>query len=376
MAEEKQQLKTLLTRRMELRSFCMEDLDDFHALCSQKEVMIPAGFSVTTSMEESRETLEQYSKCSTMWAVCRQDNGKLIGLAYLDGDPLRSLSMNEARMIGYLLSKDCWGQGLATELSEEILRYGFEELGLLVISAGYLPNNPASGRVLQKLGFTEEIFMRGAYESSDGTDNDTIDCSITREEYFQRKGQEEKKTLSTNRLVLRAFTMEDLADFYEYCKDPDTGIHAGWKPHESMEESRDILHHFIEEREVWAICEKQSGKVIGSIGLHRDSKRRRNFNQCRMMGYVLSKAYWGQGLMTEATKEVLRHAFEDLKLEMVTISHFSYNQRSARVIEKLGFHREGVLRKAFLRYDGSLLDDIGYSMTKEEYQNLYCGETR
>lgn len=376
MAEEKQQLKTLLTRRMELRSFCMEDLDDFHALCSQKEVMIPAGFSVTTSMEESRETLEQYSKCSTMWAVCRQDNGKLIGLAYLDGDPLRSLSMNEARMIGYLLSKDCWGQGLATELSEEILRYGFEELGLLVISAGYLPNNPASGRVLQKLGFTEEIFMRGAYESSDGTDNDTIDCSITREEYFQRKGQEEKKTLSTNRLVLRAFTMEDLADFYEYCKDPDTGIHAGWKPHESIEESRDILHHFIEEREVWAICEKQSGKVIGSIGLHRDSKRRRNFNQCRMMGYVLSKAYWGQGLMTEAAKEVLRHAFEDLKLEMVTISHFSYNQRSARVIEKLGFHREGVLRKAFLRYDGSLLDDVGYSMTKEEYQNLYCGETR
>ena len=376
MAEEKQQLKTLLTRRMELRSFCMEDLDDFHALCSQKEVMIPAGFSVTTSMEESRETLEQYSKCSTMWAVCRQDNGKLIGLAYLDGDPLRSLSMNEARMIGYLLSKDCWGQGLATELSEEILRYGFEELGLLVISAGYLPNNPASGRVLQKLGFTEEIFMRGAYESSDGTDNDTIDCSITREEYFQRKGQEEKKTRSTNRLVLRAFTMEDLSDFYEYCKDPDTGIHAGWKPHESIEESRDILHHFIEEREVWAICEKQSGKVIGSIGLHRDSKRRRNFNQCRMMGYVLSKAYWGQGLMTEAAKEVLRHAFEDLKLEMVTISHFSYNQRSARVIEKLGFHREGVLRKAFLRYDGSLLDDVGYSMTKQEYQNLYCGETR
>lgn len=376
MAEEKQQLKTLLTRRMELRSFCMEDLDDFHALCSQKEVMIPAGFSVTTSMEESRETLEQYSKCSTMWAVCRQDNGKLIGLAYLDGDPLRSLSMNEARMIGYLLSKDCWGQGLATELSEEILRYGFEELGLLVISAGYLPNNPASGRVLQKLGFTEEIFMRGAYESSDGTDNDTIDCSITREEYFQKKGQEEKKTLSTNRLLLRAFTMEDLADFYEYCKDPDTGIHAGWKPHESMEESRDILHHFIEEREVWAICEKQSGKVIGSIGLHRDSKRRRNFNQCRMMGYVLSKAYWGQGLMTEAAKEVLRHAFENLGLEMVTISHFSYNQRSARVIEKLGFHREGILRKAFLRYDGSLLDDVGYSMTREEYQNLYCGETR
>ena len=182
--------------------------------------------------------------------------------------------------------------------------------------------------------------------------------------------------LITERLTLRPFREDDTEALYAYSKDEPVGRNAGWKPHESIEESRDILHHFIEEREVWAICEKQSGKVIGSIGLHRDSKRRRNFNQCRMMGYVLSKAYWGQGLMTEAAKEVLRHAFEDLGLEMVTISHFSYNQRSARVIEKLGFHREGILRKAFLRYDGSLLDDVGYSMTREEYQNLYCGETR
>lgn len=91
------------------------------------------------------------------------------------------------------------------------------------------------------------------------------------------------------------------------------------------------------------------------------------------MGYVLSKAYWGQGLMTEAAKEVLRHAFEDLGLEMVTISHFSYNQRSARVIEKLGFHREGILRKAFLRYDGSLLDDVGYSMTRKNIRICIVG---
>ena len=80
--------------------------------------------------------------------------------------------------------------------------------------------------------------------------------------------------------------------------------------------------------------------------------------------------------MTEAAKEVLRYAFEELGLQMVTISHFSYNQRSARVIEKLGFHLEGTLRKAFLRYDGKLLDDVGYSMTKEEYQTIYRGEKK
>ena len=115
MAEEKQQLKTLLTRRMELRSFCMEDLDDFHVLCSQKEVMLPAGFSVSKDLEESKNTLEQYSKCSTMWAVCDRTSHRVIGAAWMDGDPLRRRKMNEARMIGYLISKDCWGKGHATE---------------------------------------------------------------------------------------------------------------------------------------------------------------------------------------------------------------------------------------------------------------------
>ena len=84
MAEEKQQLKTLLTRRMELRSFCMEDLDDFHALCSQKEVMLPAGFSVSKDLEESKKTLEQYSKCSTMWAVCDRTSHRVIGAAWME----------------------------------------------------------------------------------------------------------------------------------------------------------------------------------------------------------------------------------------------------------------------------------------------------
>lgn len=376
MAAETQQIKTLYTKRMEIRPFSMDDLEDFHLLCSQEEVMLPAGFSVSRGQEESRKRLERYSQCRTMRAVCRREDHRLIGAAWMDKDPLRRLQMTEARMIGYLFSRESWGQGLATELGEELLRYGFEELGLSVISGGYFSTNPASGRVLQKLGFTEEVFMRGAYERADGIVTDNIDCSMTREEYFLRKGREEKKTLTTERLVLRAFTMEDLADFYEYCKDPDTGIHAGWKPHESIEESRKILHHFIEEGEVWAICDRSSGKVIGSIGLHHDTKRRRSFDQCRMMGYVLSKAYWGRGLMTEAAKEVLRYAFEELGLQMVTISHFAYNQRSARVIEKLGFHREGTLRRAFLRYDGQLLDDVSYSMTRDEYQTLYHGEKR
>lgn len=175
------------------------------------------------------------------------------------------------------------------------------------------------------------------------------------------------KTLETDRLILRAFTMEDLNDFYEYCKDPDTGIHAGWKPHESIDESRMILESFIKEDECWAICDKKSGNVIGSLGLHEDKKRGRSMDECRMMGYVLSKIYWGNGFMTEAVKEVIRYAFEEMGLQLLAINHFSYNQRSNRVIEKAGFTYEGTLRQCFVRYDGALLDDACYSMTREEY---------
>ena len=176
------------------------------------------------------------------------------------------------------------------------------------------------------------------------------------------------KTLTTERLILRSFTMDDAADFYEYAKDPDTGIHAGWKPHESIEESRRILTSFLEADETWAICERSTQKVIGSIGLHPDSMRSLRPERCRMMGYVLSKAYWGQGLMTEAAREVQRFAFEEMGLSLLSIRHASYNRRSARVIEKLGFSYEGTLHQSGERFDGVILDTCLYAMTREEYE--------
>ncbi len=55
------------------------------------------------------------------------------------------------------------------------------------------------------------------------------------------------------------------------------------------------------------------------------------------IGYVLSKAYWGQGLMTEAVKEVIRFCKDECSLDALTIGHFVENERSRRVIEKCGF---------------------------------------
>ena len=117
------------------------------------------------------------------------------------------------------------------------------------------------------------------------------------------------RILTTERLILRRFKHEDLDDFYGYAKNPNVGPSAGWKPHESRWESLEILKSFIKNKEVWAIVHKETGKVIGSIGLHNDERR----NNSRVKIWVtLDEAYWGKGLMTEAAKRVIRYAFEEL----------------------------------------------------------------
>ena len=87
---------------------------------------------------------------------------------------------------------------------------------------------------------------------------------------------------------------------------------AGWPPHQSVDESRDVIKNVLSGKEAYAICLKEDGKAIGAIELklngHTDMTDRDD--ECEM-GYWLGKPFWGQGIMPEAVKEMLRHAFED-----------------------------------------------------------------
>lgn len=73
--------------------------------------------------------------------------------------------------------------------------------------------------------------------------------------------------IETARLILRAWQMEDLDDFFEYAKVDGVGQMAGWQPHMDMEESRAILEMFIQDRKTLAVVMKETGKVVGSLGL-------------------------------------------------------------------------------------------------------------
>lgn len=180
----------------------------------------------------------------------------------------------------------------------------------------------------------------------------------------------ELKILETERLILRPWTLEDAQDLYDYAQSPAVGPAAGWKPHESLEESQKIIREmFIPEEDCWAMQLKRDGHVVGSIGLHEDRSREKGL-PVRMLGYVLAERCWGQGLMQEGCRAILRYGFAEAGLELVSVFHFPFNGRSRRTIEALGFIKEGTRRMASTLYDGTVADEVAYSMTRAEFEEI------
>ena len=170
--------------------------------------------------------------------------------------------------------------------------------------------------------------------------------------------------IETERLILRMWNRSDAAQLYDYAKDPDVGPNAGWKPHANVGESRMIIDNLFRTNETWAIVERETGVVVGSIGLEPDKYR--PGVQSREMGYSLAKSRWGKGYMTEAAKKLISYAFDVLSLQILMIRTSETNIRSQRVIEKCGFKYEGTLRRAYRMYDGNIREVRCYSMLSEE----------
>lgn len=175
-------------------------------------------------------------------------------------------------------------------------------------------------------------------------------------------------TINTERLKLRRFKLSDLNDFYEYAKNPNVGPNAGWEFHKSKNESILQLTTFIKSKDVWAIELLENAKVIGSVGLHKDLKRENP--KSRMIGYVLNQDYWGKGYATEAVKKLIEYSFDTMKLDILSVYHYSFNERSKRVIDKCGFVYEGKLRASSMKSTGEVYEDMCYSMLEKEYRAM------
>lgn len=145
-----------------------------------------------------------------------------------------------------------------------------------------------------------------------------------------------KNMLETERLILRPWQETDAEECYKYAKDPRVGPMAGWPVHESVENSRQVIRNALMVPETYAIVLKKTGLPIGSISLKFHSDLAEKDDEAEL-GYWLGVPYWGQGIMPEAAKELIRHGFEDLKLARIWCGYYEGNEKSKRVQEKLGF---------------------------------------
>ena len=164
--------------------------------------------------------------------------------------------------------------------------------------------------------------------------------------------------LETDRLILRAWEITDLDDFFEYASVEGVGEKAGWEHHKSKDKSLEILKMFIEEKKVFAIVLKENQKVIGSIGIEELSEELdKDLDNLlgRELGYVLNKDYWNKGIMKEAVSKVVEYCFNTLKLNFLMASYFNHNIASKKVLENLNF-----------KFYKDIIIETGYNNIKEK----------
>ena len=176
--------------------------------------------------------------------------------------------------------------------------------------------------------------------------------------------------MQTKRLILRPWQEADAKSLYAYAKDPDIGLPAGWPPHKSVEDSREVIRYVLSAPQTYAVCLKD-GSPIGSISLKlkgsTDMTDRED--ECEL-GYWIGKPFWGQGLIPEAAEELLRHAFEELGMRAVWCGYYEGNIKSRRVQEKLGFVYQHTTEGLELPLLGELRTGHTMLLTKERWKNL------
>ncbi|MEO7909583.1 MAG: GNAT family protein [Roseiflexaceae bacterium] len=175
--------------------------------------------------------------------------------------------------------------------------------------------------------------------------------------------------LETERFLLRAVTLDDVADMFRVMSDPQVTRYFGMlpmaTPAQAQERVQAIQAAFQEQNGVrWAIADRASGQLVGTCGFWRLIKP----HDRAEIGYELAQDWWGQGVMTEALDVMLQFGFTRMGLHSVEAQIHPANTGSRRVLEKLGFIREGYFRENYLDLvEGRFTDTAVYSLLKESW---------
>ena len=174
--------------------------------------------------------------------------------------------------------------------------------------------------------------------------------------------------LHTDRLILRSWEEKDAEDLYKYASHPEVGPIAGWPVHTSEENSREVIRDVLSAPDTYAMVLKETGHPVGSIGLMvGEASNLRVPDNEGEIGYWIGVPYWGQGLVPEAVREIMRYGFEELKLEKMWCGYFDGNEKSKRVQEKCGFRYHHTKENVPCAIEGLLRTEHITCITREEW---------
>ena len=144
--------------------------------------------------------------------------------------------------------------------------------------------------------------------------------------------------MQTSRILLRPWRESDAETLYQYASDPEVGPRAGWPPHQSVEESLEIIRTIFHSDTMWAVAWKATGEAIGCVGYLPATSSNLEIadDQCEV-GYWIARPYWGKGICTEAMRLVVEYCFRIKGFTLLWGTYFPDNPASGRVMEKCGF---------------------------------------
>ena len=146
--------------------------------------------------------------------------------------------------------------------------------------------------------------------------------------------------METERILLRPWREEDAAALFKYASDPAIGPIAGWPPHTSVENSREVIRDILSAPETYAVVLKETNEPVGSVGIMFGD----GIHSAEMVeegdaeiGYWIGVPYWGKGLIPEAVNRLLTRCFEEMGIRRVWCGYYDGNRKSRRVMDKCGF---------------------------------------
>ena len=148
--------------------------------------------------------------------------------------------------------------------------------------------------------------------------------------------------METDRIILRPWLDSDAEALFKYASDPDVGPRAGWPPHQTVEESLEIIRTLFHNDTTWAIELKESGEAIGAIGYGPSCECQLPARENEpLIGYWVAKPYWNRGICTEALRLMTDHIRKTTDIKSLISGHYIDNPASGRVMEKCGFVATG-----------------------------------